>query len=65
MGSDKDVNDKYSKKEKKKIRKGAMIGVLDISHQDVLDFINCKQVSNKFTKFNLSVLVSDRFMTAV
>jgi len=41
------------------------MGVLDCSHGDILDFINAKQTSNRLTKFNLSVLIPDRFMLAV
>ena len=38
---------------------------MDISHPQIKDFITAKQISNHLTKFNLSVLVSDRFMKAV
>lgn len=65
MGSTKVVSDKYSNTAKKKIRKGAMLCALDISHAQILDFIAAKQTSNRLTKFNLSLLISDRFMQAV
>lgn len=38
---------------------------IDISHPQIKDFITAKQTSNRLTKFNLSVLVPDRFMRAV
>lgn len=65
MGSDKNKSDKYSDIAKKKIRKGAQIAVLDINHAQVKDFIIAKQTPNRLTKFNLSILISDRFMEAV
>lgn len=50
---------------KKMARKGAMMGVLDISHPDIEEFIRAKQSSGKLTKFNLSVAINDEFMKAV
>ncbi len=51
---------------KKKIRKGAMMGVLPIWHSDVLEFIQAKsRPNNGLDLFNISVLVSDEFMHAV
>jgi len=50
---------------KKKIRKGAMMGILNIWHPDTLEFIRVKQVSDRLSKFNLSVGVTDAFMEAV
>ena len=47
---------------KKKIRKGAQIAMLRIEHPDIFDFIESKTVSNKLTKFNISVSVTDKFM---
>jgi len=50
-------------------RKGAMIGVLDVSHPDILEFIKAKQNNSATTpvleKFNLSVGILDEFMKAV
>lgn len=65
MGSSKVINDKFTSKAKKKIRKGAMLAAMDISHPEIKDFIIAKQTSNRLTKFNLSVLVPDRFMKAL
>jgi len=52
-------------KGKNKIRKGAMMGILDISHPAIEDFIVAKQQAGVLSKFNLSVGVSDKFMMAV
>jgi len=51
--------------EKKKIRKGAMLGVLDCTSPDVKEFIIAKQRPNILSKFNLSVLITDKFIHAV
>ena len=49
-------------KAKGKIRKGAMMGVLDIWHPDIIEFITAKQQSGRLTKFNISVNCTDEFM---
>jgi len=49
----------------KEIRKGAMMGVLDVSHPDIEEFVRAKQKPGVLTKFNLSVLIPDEFMIAV
>lgn len=46
-------------------RRGAMIGVLDCSHPDILAFINAKQRPKALGHFNLSVALSDAFMHAL
>ena len=46
-------------------RRGAMMATLSIDHPDIEDFIAAKQTPGRLTNFNLSVLVSDAFMTAV
>ena len=51
------------KKAKGKIRKGAQMGVLDIWHPDIIEFITAKQQPGRLTKFNMSVNVSDSFMS--
>lgn len=65
QGTYKKIEDKYSKIAKRKIRKGAMISVLSIANSQIKQFITSKQIADKLTRFNLSVLVSDRFMSAV
>lgn len=49
-------------KAKGKIRKGAMMGVLDIWHPDIIEFITAKQAPGRLTKFNLSVNCTNEFM---
>jgi len=54
-----------NKKAKGKIRKGALMGVLDCWHPDIIEFITAKQNAGKLSKFNLSVNCSDKFMNKV
>jgi ribonucleoside-diphosphate reductase alpha chain len=51
--------------EKNRIRKGAQMLILECWHPDIKDFIIAKQTPNKFTKFNVSVGITDGFMDAV
>lgn len=51
--------------EKIKQRKGAQMGVLNVWHPDIKEFITAKQTPGKFTKFNLSVGITEGFMDAV
>jgi len=46
-------------------RRGAMMGCLRIDHPDIEAFIDAKRDSSRFRNFNLSVLVTDAFMTAL
>ena len=46
-------------------RRGAMMATISDTHPDMPAFIKAKQVKGKLTKFNLSILVSDAFMSAV
>src|SRR5271157_2485224 len=49
-------------KAKGKIRKGAMMAVLDVWHPDIIEFITAKQQPGRLTKFNVSVNCTDQFM---
>jgi ribonucleoside-diphosphate reductase alpha chain len=46
-------------------RRGAQMGVFDVSHPDVKDFILAKREDGCLRQFNLSLLISDEFMEAV
>jgi ribonucleotide reductase alpha subunit len=46
-------------------RKGAMLAALPVSSPDIEEFIRAKQVKGVLTKFNISVLIDDKFMNAV
>ena len=54
-----------NKKAKGKIRKGAMMGVLDCWHPDVVEFITAKQQPGRLTKFNVSVNCTDEFLKKI
>ncbi len=46
-------------------RRGAQMATFDVSHPDVLDFIRVKRENGRLRQFNLSLLVSEKFIQAV
>jgi len=46
-------------------RDGANMGILSISHPEIESWITAKVDNNKFKNFNLSVLITDKFMEAL
>jgi ribonucleoside-diphosphate reductase alpha chain len=56
---------KKSKTGKGKIRKGAMMAILDVTHPDIVEFITAKQTAGRLSKFNMSVNATAAFMEKV
>ena len=46
-------------------RRGAMMATMRCDHPDIEAFISAKQTPGRLTNFNLSVLVTDAFMSAI
>ena len=46
-------------------RRGANMGILNVWHPDILEFIRSKTVEGKVSNFNISVMMNDAFMESV
>ncbi len=46
-------------------RRGAQMATFDVSHPDVLEFVEAKREDGRLRQFNLSLLISEEFINAV
>jgi len=46
-------------------RRAALMGMLNVHHPDIEEFISCKENDGNLSYFNISVAIDDKFMNAV
>ncbi len=46
-------------------RRGAQMATFDVGHPDVVDFVRAKREQGRLRQFNMSLLITDEFVTAV
>jgi ribonucleoside-diphosphate reductase alpha chain len=46
-------------------RRGALMGCLDVDHSEIKDFVQCKSIEGDLSNFNISVKLTDDFLTNV